>query len=94
MFSRNVRQPKNQKVTNNQREANFAKWAVKNKYASTHEQGKTYYQQFFARKRNIKAALEKFFKHLNKSRPKDRQISTDISGQFLDYFVNVLEGGS
>lgn len=86
MFSRNVRQPKSQKVTSNQREANFAKWAVKNKYASTREQGKTYYQQFFARKRNVKSGLEKFFKH--------KKIKGKVSDQFVDYFVNVLEGGS
>lgn len=86
MFSRNVRQPKNQKVTSNQREANFAKWAVKNKYASSLGQGKVYYQQFFARKKNMKKALEKFFKH--------RKIKGKVSDQFVDYFVNVLEGGS
>lgn len=90
MFSRNVRQPAQQKATPAQRnaskEANFARWAVKNKYASSIGQGKTYYQQFFARRRNIKAALERFFKR--------KDVKSKVSDRFLDYFIEVLEGGS
>lgn len=90
MFSRNVKQPITKEMAPKQvseaKEANFARWAVKNKYASTINQGKTYYQQFFARRRNIKAALERFFKH--------KKIKSKVSDRFLDYFIEVLEGGT
>lgn len=90
MFSRNVKQPAQQKTTPAQRnaskEANFAHWAVKNKYAKNTAQGKVYYQQFFARKKNMKKALETFFKH--------KKIKPKVSDQFVEYFVEVLEGGS
>lgn len=86
MFSRNVRQPKTEKVTEAQKEENFAKWAVKKQYAHSLGQGKVYYQQFFARKKNMKKALERFFKH--------KKIKTKVKDQFVDYFIDVLEGGT